>query len=276
MPQIEISLAGILKLLAGLDPSKAAGPDAIKPVVLRSLKDQVAPILQAIFQASLHTGQIPSDWKKAIVTPLFKKGDKCDPGNYRPISLTCICCKLMEHIVASNLTKHLNKHNVLYDLQHGFREKRSCETQLIQLIVELTRGLSIKGQQTDLILLDFSKAFDKVSHTKLLFKLHQHGITQNNLSWIKAFLLGRAQCVALEGEKSSEIPVTSGVPQGSVLGPILFLLYINDLPDKITSQVRLFADDTAVNLTVTSKDDSQTPQQDLIKLEHWENALQKQ
>ena len=124
MPQIQISLAGILKLLAGLDPSKAAGPDAIKPIVLSSLKDQVAPILQLICQQSLNTGQIPSDWKKAIVTPLFKKGDKCDPGNYRPISLTCICCKLMEHIIASNLTKHLNKHNVLYDLQHGFRDKK--------------------------------------------------------------------------------------------------------------------------------------------------------
>ena len=180
----------------------------------------------------------------------------------------------MEHIIASNLTKHLNKHNVLYHLQHGFREKRSCETQLIDELA-IYRGLSIRGQQTDLILLDFNKAFEKVSHTKLLFKLHQHGITKNNLSWIKAFLLGRSQCVALEGEKSSEIPVTSGVPQGSVLGPILFLLfllYINDLPDKITSQVRLFADDTAVYLTVTSKDDSHALQQDLIKLEHWEKT----
>ena len=195
----------------------------------------------------------------------------CDPGNYRPISLTCICCKLMEHIIASNLTKHLNKHNVLYDLQHGFREKRSCETVLIQLVDELARGLS-QDRQTDLILLDFSKAFGKVSHTKLLFKLRQHGITQNNLSWIKAFLLGRSQCVALEGEKSSEIPVTSGVPQGSVLGPILFLLYINDLPENITSQVRLFADDTAVYLTVTSKKDSQTLQQDLQTLEQWEKT----
>ena len=215
MPQISIALAGILKMLAGLDPSKAAGPDAIRPVVWRSLKDQVAPILQIIFQQSLNTGQIPSDWKKAIVTSLFKKGDKYDPTNYRSISLTCNCCKLMEHITASNLTKHLNNHNILYDLQHGFRERRSCETQLIQLIDELAWGLS-SGHQTDLILLDFSKAFDKVSHTKLLFKLHQHWITRNNLSWIKAFLLGRSQCVALEGEKLSEIPVTSVVPNRSL------------------------------------------------------------
>ena len=106
----------------------------------------------------------------------------------------------------------------------------------------------------------------------LLFKLHQHGITRNNLSWIKAFLLGRSQCVALEGEKSSEIPVTSGVPQGSDIGPILFLLYINDLPENINSQITLFADDTVVYLTVTSKDDSQTLQQDLQKLEKWEKT----
>ena len=177
----------------------------------------------------------------------------------------------MEYIIASNFTKHLNNHNILYDLQHGLRERRSCKTKLIQLIDELARGLS-SGRQTDLILLDFSKAFDKVNHTKLLFKLHQHGITRNNLSWIKAFLLGRSQCVALEGEKSSEIPVTSGVPQGSVLGPILFLLYINDLPENINSQVRLFADDTAVYLTVTSKNDSQALQQDLQKLEKWEKT----
>ena len=149
----------------------------------------------------------------------------------------------------------------VYDLQHGFREKRSSETQLIQLVDELARGLS-QGHQTDLILLDFSKAFDKVSQTKLLFKLHQHGITQDNLSWIKAFLLGRSQCGSRRG-KSCEILVTSGVPQGSVLGPILFLLYINDLPENIISQVRLFADDTAVYLTVNSKKDSQTLQQDL-------------
>ena len=144
----------------------------------------------------------------------------------------------MEHIIASKLTQHLNQHNVLYDLQHGFRERRAYETQLVT------------GKQVDLILLDFSKAFDKVSHPKLLFKLSQHRVKGNTLNWIRAFLVCRTQAVMLEGESSSEVPVTSGVAQGSVLGPLLFLLYINDLPQNIQAQVRHFADDTAVYLTV--------------------------
>ena len=150
----------------------------------------------------------------------------------------------MEHIVASNLTRHFNKNNILYDLQHGFREKRSCETQHIQRVEDLGRQLTL-GNQTDLVLLDLSKALDKVSHLKLLFKLLMHGVNSKTLNWIQSFLGGRTQAVVLEGESSSEVPVTSGVPQGSVLGPLLFLLYINDLPENIQSQVRLFADDTA-------------------------------
>ena len=192
-----------------------------------------------------------------------------EPANYRPIFLTCILCKTMEHIIASNLTKHFDRHNILYDLKHGFRERRSCETQLIQLVEDLARNL-ISGAQTDLILLDFSKAFDKVSHLKLLYKLKMHGICGNTLQWIQSFLIGRTQTVILEGQNSDELTVTSGVPQGSVLGPILFLLYINDLPENVQSQVRLFADDTAIYLAVGKQNNPQQLQDDLDQLQKWE------
>ena len=174
MPEINVDLKGILKLLSNLKPDKAPGPDGIRPIILKELREEIAPIIQLLLKKSLSTGKILSVWTKANVSPVFKKGNKNDPANYRSISLTCILCKVMEHIIASKLTQHLNQHNLLYDLQHGFRERRSCETQLIQLVEDLGRQL-VKGKQVDLILLDFSKVFDKVIHPKLLFKMSQHG-----------------------------------------------------------------------------------------------------
>ena len=172
--------------------------------------------------------------------------------------------------MASQVVEHMNSHVLLYDLQHGFREKRSCETQLTMLVEELARSASV-GKQTDLILLDFSKAFDKVNHAKLLWKLHQYGIRGKTLGWIRVFWGNRSQSVVLDGEESDSVPVTSGVPQGSLLGPILFLIYINDLPDLITSKVHLFADDTVVYLTVESPSDGQVLQKDLDTLSGWES-----
>ena len=269
MPEINISENGLMKLLQNLKPGKAAGPDKLKPLLLRELREEIAPIIQIIFDRSLKTGKLPADWMKANVMPVFKKGDKSLAANYRPISLTCILCKVLEHILASNIVKHLDGQGILYDLQHGFREKRSCETQLIMLIEDLARNASV-GKQTDIILLDFSKAFDKVNHSKLLWKLHQYGIRGHVLNWVRAFLGSRSQRVVIEGEESESIPVTSGVPQGSVLGPILFLIYINDLPDEVCSQVRLFADDTALYLTMESEDCGSTLQSDLDILSMWE------
>ena len=269
MPEINISENGLMKLLQNLKPGKAAGPDKLKPLLLRELREEIAPIIQIIFDRSLKTGKLPADWMKANVMPVFKKGDKSLAANYRPISLTCILCKVLEHILASNIVKHLDGQGILYDLQHGFREKRSCETQLIMLIEDLARNASV-GKQTDIILLDFSKAFDKVNHSKLLWKLHQYGIRGHVLNWVRAFLGSRSQRVVIEGEESESIPVTSGVPQGSVLGPILFLIYINDLPDEVCSQVRLFADDTALYLTMESEDSGPTLQSDLDILSMWE------
>ncbi len=182
-----------------------------------------------------------------------------------------ILCKILEHVVTSNLASHLDKHNLLYDLQHGFREKRSCETQLVSLIDDLSRNLQA-GRQTDLVLLDFSKAFDKVNHEKLLHKLHTYGVRGNTLAWIGGFLNERTQKVVLNGVSSSSASVSSGVPQGSVLGPLLFSVYINDLPVGTQSTVRLFADDTAIYLTISKQSDSLTLQKDLDTLQRWEET----
>ena len=179
MPDINVSIEGIEKLLKNLNPHKASGPDQLKPIVLQTLHKELAPTLQLIFQQSLDQGKLPQIWKEANVSPIFNKGDRSDPANYRPISLTCV----LEHIIASSLPKHFTNSNILYDLQHGFREKRSCETPLIMLIDELAKNVQT-GFQTDLIFLDFSKAFDKVAHEKLLLKLHYYGIRGDVLKWI--------------------------------------------------------------------------------------------
>ena len=201
---------------------------------------------------------------------MLKRTAPCGPAGMATISPTLLVFlhRLQVHLAAVLCT--FSTYDLLYDLQHGFRAKRSCETQLTMLLEYLARNTSA-GKQTDLILLDFSKAFDKVNHSKLLWKLHQYGIRGNALSWIRAFLGNRSQTVVLEGEESESVPVTSGVPQGSVLGPIMFLVYINDLPEELSSQVRLFADDTAVFLTVGGSEEEKVLQKDLDRLSVWES-----
>ena len=264
----------MLKLLQALNISKAAGPDGIRPRVLKELSSELAPIFTLLFQASLHQQSIPDILKHANVTPIYKKGDKTNPSNYCPVSLTCISCKLLEHIICSSLMQHLTKHNILYPLQHGFCDKRSCESKLLEFVNDIAFNMQ-KGHQNDVVVMDFAKAFDKVAHNRLLYKLSSYGVKGNTLGWIGSFLSGRSQKVVLEGKSSSSAPVLSGVPQGSVLGPVLFLIYINDLPEYISnSTVRLFADDTLLYLTIHNSSDCTKLQDDLNNLQKWESDWQ--
>ena len=271
MPDIDITTAGIQKQLEKLKTRKAPGPDGITPIVLKQLAHVIAPILTEIYRKSYSTGEVPRDWRRANVVPIYKKGDRSDPSNYRPISLTCIASKLMEHVLASNIMSHAETHDLLYHLQHGFRKQRSCELQLTGLVSDLTNNMH-HGKQTDILVMDFSKAFDKVGHGRLLHKLDHYGVKGKTNRWIRNFLQHRTQQVVLEGQTSEEVEVDSGVPQGSVLGPSMFLFYVNDLSDSLSSSVRLFADDTIIYLTIQSEDDTNQLQGDLDKLAEWSKA----
>ena len=156
------------------------GPDDLAPAVLKELSTEIAPVLQKIYTKSIQTHTIPRDWKKARICPIFRKGDKDRPDNYRPISLTCICSKILEHMITSCVMSHLEANNILYPLQHGFRKNRSCESQLLEFVKDLI-DTTPNTKQTDVIIMNFSKAFDKVPHNRLLLKLKFYGITNNTL-----------------------------------------------------------------------------------------------
>ena len=158
-----------------LDPTKANGPDQIPTRILKEACNEIAPFLTIILRQSLTTGEVPEDWQQANITAIYKKGDRNQAVNYRPVSLTSICCKTMEHIVYRHIIKHLENHQILSDNQHGFRKHRSCETQLVETVA---RSLD-KKEQVDTLILDFSKAFDTVPHQRLINKMEHYGIKGN-------------------------------------------------------------------------------------------------
>ena len=265
---LTITVNGVTKLLSNVKPNKATGPDNLPCRLLKEASNEIAPILTDIYNSSLSSGTLPSDWKKARVAPVFKKGNTNDAANYRPISLTCVCSKLMEHIICHHVRGHLDHHSILSKVQHGFRTGHSCVSQLLNTVQDLMVAYD-KHKQIDVAVLDFSKAFDVVPHQRLLGKLQHYGINGHILKWISEFLSGRTQCVVVDGAASSWSAVESGVPQGTVLDPLLFLLYINDLPDCVESQVRLFADDCLLYRTIEGIPDQLALQSDLIKLQQW-------
>ena len=270
MSDIVVSQVGILKLLLELKVNKASGPDLIPARILKLAAFPLSHCLTIIFQASLSTGTVPEDWKQANITSVFKKGEFFKASNYRLVSLTCICSKLLEHVVVSQLRDHFDANSILADYQHGFRAQRSCVTQLISLTQELHQHLEDK-KQVDMIVLNFSKAFDKVPHQRLMTKMWNYGIQGSTHAWIKSFLLGRSQRVVVDRETSDWVPVESGVPQGTVLSLVLFLAFINDLLKCVKSNARLFADDCMLYREIDNETDCASLQSDLRKLEMWED-----
>ena len=270
MSDIQFTVPGIEKLLNNLNPSKASGPDLLPTRILKTVSKEIAPVLCAIYQQSYNTGHVPLDWQQANVTAVFKKGDKTNPANYRPVSLTCILCKTMEHVIYSQTMGHLDKHDILVHFQHGFRPNHSCETQLLNTVEDLSHRLD-KRKTTDLLILDFSKAFDTVPHRRLLLKMKHYGITGKTNKWIESWLCHRQQRVVLYGTASTDSQVLSGVPQGTVLGPLVFLLYVNDIGDKISPQttIKLFADDALLYRSINNPSDQIQLQQDLDTMIEW-------
>ena len=258
----------VLKKLNRLKPDKSQGPDEVHPMVLLRTADEVAKPLSIIFESSYRQGILPADWKCANISPIFKKGSKSDANNYRPVSLTSVPCKIMESIIRDVLVTHMENNNLITAHQHGFMTGRSCLTNLLETLESWSRILD-NGFGIDVIYLDYRKAFDTVPHNRLISKLQGCGIDGPLLHWIRAFLADRSMRVMVNDSSSSWANVSSGVPQGSVLGPLLFLIFVNDLPDWVKSSIKMFADDTKLWTKISNTADSEMLQEDLNRLKCW-------
>ncbi len=247
----------------------SSGPDGLPSILFKKLAFQLAQPLSSIFEVSFNTGTLPSEWQRSLVTPIYKKGSRSIPSNYRPVSLTCVACRIMERIVKEVIVQHLSKNSLFSKSQHGFLSRHSTVTQLLETLNDLT--LAVDGKEAvDVAYADVSKAFDQLPHSKILESFEAYRIEGKLLSWLKAFLSNRTQCVVYNGCQSNAVAATSGIPQGSVLGPLCFLAVINRLPKAIKySTVKLFADDCKLYFRVRTNVDHQHFSYDLFSLFQW-------
>ena len=255
--ELHFSSVDVHTLLKGLDGNSAMGPDHIHPLLLKNCASVLAYPMFVIFSRSLALGTVPNLWKQSTVVPIFKKGNRYVPLNYRPISLTPVSCKLMERLISRHIYEYLDEHSILSDHQFGFRSGRSTVDQLLLVYEEVSR-LVDGGESVDVILFDYSKAFDVVNHEILLTKLKCVGIDGLILAWISSFLTNRSMNVCVMGQRSSSKAILSGVPQGSVLGPLLFLVYINHIGSQLSCKYKIFADDLKIYACSTRPSESHT------------------
>ena len=267
---IDITTEDILHAIKSTKINSAPGPDTIPPILLHKCAETLVTPLKIIMKKSLANSDIPSSWKESVITPIYKrKGNKSDPSQYRPISLTSQIIKLLERIIRIYLIQYLEMNGSLPDSQHGFRPSRSTVSQLLEQYERILEALASKHNM-DIIMLDYAKAFDKINHSILLFKLKKLGISGNIGRWIGNFLLNRTQRVTVDGHLSTPSAVTSGVPQGTILGPVLFLVYIADIGDNLKkSTIASYADDSKVHIIIKEIKDGLDLQIDVETLYNW-------
>ena len=249
LESITITTQDVLDVFLHLDVSKACGPDLINPRLLKEGSHILAHPYAVIFNRSLSLGYFPTSWKEANVTPIFKKDDKSQPSNYRPISLLSIVGKAMERCIHKYLYNYITVNDILTPLQSGFRHGDSTTNQLLHTYHTICEAVD-KGKEVRAVFCDISKAFDRVWHKGLLFKLRTIGCSDSIINWFLSYLSNRRQRVVINGQASDWASVLAGVPQGSILGPLLFLIFINDIVKHIGCSIRLFADDTSLYIIV--------------------------
>nr|VZI48712.1 unnamed protein product [Spirometra erinaceieuropaei] len=267
METVQFTEGMFLTELLRLKESKSPGPDEIPAKILKELAGELAKPLSMLFHTSFETGYLPPDWKSAWITPLYK-GSRVSANNYRPVSHTSICCKIMGKIIKQQLMQSLEQNHLLSDSQHGFRKGRSCVINLLYCLEHWTKVVD-RGDMVHAIYIDFNKAFDSVPHHRLLYRLSRTGVQGKLIMWIRSFLLGRSQAVHVSDQQSAEVAVRSGVPQGSVLGPTLFLVHVNDCANELDCDVAMFTDDIKIWSTIRSEVDEARLQTNLDHLEKW-------
>ena len=269
LEEIVFTEEDIIREIDTIPANSAPGPDGLPAIFFKMCKSSLSKPLKIIWQSNFDRGTTPLILKTSHITPIFKKGDQGAPENYRPVALTSIATKIFEKIVREKLQHYLEENNLYNSSQHGFRPGRSCLSQLLAHIERLISHLQ-DNENVDVIYLDFSKAFDKVDHRILLHKLKINRVRGQLLNWIQSFLTARHQRVSVNTFLSYKSTVISGVPQGSVLGPLLFLVMISDIDENVKHSIlSSFADDTRLMKAITAAVDIALPQEDLNTVYEW-------
>ena len=263
-----LTVEAVEEKLQELNPNKAAGPDGVESRLLKECAKEMAPILHQVYRKSLDKAEVPDLWKEAEIVPIHKGGSKATMANFRPLALTSVVCKVLEKMVCSAILAFLGANNLISQQQHGFVKGRSCQTNIL-LCLERWTDIIDSGKSVDVAYFDYAKAFDKVSHRLLLIKLQAYGIDGKLLAWLAAWLNDRKQRVVVGNSKSPWLPVISGTTQGTVLGFLLFLIFINDLPGECApedeSLITLLADDTKTFEVISEDVDQQSRDQEKLQ-----------